>query len=151
MQGQQKKNTAQQVLNLKTRKKLASHSPYICVPLLVVVSLWSGRSSQRKASLEGGYSCCICHYNTVCPTWLEWNPTQKMGKAGLPRNFLLRMRMSILVSFLVRDERKDSILGSVLQMSRIELHFRLIYSHRWTFPFGFAAVWRNSQFQCKAW
>ena len=149
MQGRQKKNTAQ-VLSLETRKKLALHSSYVCVPLLVVVSLWSGRSSQRKTSLEWGYSCCICHYNTVCPTWLQWNLTQKTRKAGLPRNFLLRTRMSILVSFLVRDEKEDCILGSVIQKyPRLNCIIRLY--HRWTFLFGFAAVWRNCQCQCMAW
>ena len=34
--------------------------------------------------------------------------------------------MSILVSFLVRGERKDSILGSVLQMSRMEVHSKIV-------------------------
>ena len=34
--------------------------------------------------------------------------------------------MSILVSFLVTGERKDSILGSVLQMSRMEVHSKIV-------------------------
>ena len=49
-----------------------------------------------------------------------------MRRMGPPKRLLLRTRMSILVSFLVTGERKDSILGSVLQMSRMEVHSKIV-------------------------
>ena len=87
----------------------------------------------------------IGSYNTICPTPLQWNTAWKTR-----RKLLLRMRMIILESFLVRDERVDSIPRWVMQMSSIGMNSKDVIIHRWTFLFGFAAVWRSSQYQCMA-